>query len=146
MDGRIVICNILDYHFRSQCSKRNAFWNVRGSAGMAASYVCLLEYESVYHKLYRRWSCEDLWVGYLCYAATDGDLLSYVYAAGGFWVSAADCFQSGWLLSKGLYLRKTGADDVYGVWVQCSRGKRCTHYRQSARASDCNYHKYLCAL
>ena len=92
MDGRIVICNILDYHFRSQCSKRNAFRNVRGSAGMAASAICLLEYESIYHQLYCGWSRENLRLGNFRYAAADGNLLSDVHTAGGLWLSAANRF------------------------------------------------------
>ena len=59
---------------------------------MAASAICLLEYESIYHQLYCGWSRENLRLGNFRHAAADGNLLSDVHTAGGLWLSARIAF------------------------------------------------------
>ena len=91
MDGRIVSVIFWITISGANVPKRNAFRNVRGSAGMAASAIASWSMNP-YHQLYCGWSRENLRLGNFRYAAADGNLLSDVHTAGGLWLSAANRF------------------------------------------------------
>ena len=75
-----------------------------------------------------RWDMENVRLGNIRYVTTDGNFLSAFYVIRRFWLFTENRILPRWYFSKGSCVWEAGLNDVYGVWLQCSRSGKYKDY------------------